>query len=353
MKKLCVLFTICLMLLSACQRNSGTDFEEKTSDTSFISEETEETEETKDPDFYDKPFDFSASLNMFNNKNNSLMPCCCEFKTPENKLLPFTMYTRCSPDESVEDKDNIPADIYVFGDGKLLEFRLSSDTESGSFATVNRVYLKAEEDTYFDVQVNLDTGSQIKVITVLINYYPEYMPFRGLGQIDGTLTYSFKNTDCSFEASDIQTGSDFYLTIPGLSTGGSSVELGNIGLSETDNNMTENHMYYDVDLSQPDKDSLYIKFNSGDDMPYYAVAFCDGKLMNIFDGAYSYAVNCHNGEKTFQYKIPEELIPEQGLHTFQAVFFPALPYSDKEDNPSVFPNHTSTIKVRVHTDRKK
>jgi len=50
-------------------------------------------------------------------------------------------------------------------------------------------------------------------------------------------------------------------------------------------------------------------------------------------------VNCQNGKRTFQYSVPIELIPESGLHTFQAI---AIPADAGEDLSSY-----STPKTRV------
>ena len=68
-------------------------------------------------------------------------------------------------------------------------------------------------------------------------------------------------------------------------------------------------------------------------------SFSFNSSLNVFDNNYSYKVNCQNGKRTFQYSVPIELIPESGLHTFQAI---AIPADAGEDLSSY-----STPKTRV------
>ncbi len=74
-------------------------------------------------------------------------------------------------------------------------------------------------------------------------------------------------------------------------------------------------------------------------LPYYIFLLCDGKIIKAFDDKYTYKVNCLNGDRTFQYLIPNKLLPDSGLHTFQAFAIPA----EKYDNL----NSYSTKKIRI------
>lgn len=71
------------------------------------------------------------------------------------------------------------------------------------------------------------------------------------------------------------------------------------------------------------------------------MVLCDGNIIDLFDHCCIYKVNCKGGKQTFQYKIPDSLIPESGLHTFQAIAFPL------NDSEELTPYTTYKIRVQV------
>lgn len=117
------------------------------------------------------------------------------------------------------------------------------------------------------------------------------------------------------------------------------IDIGNRSLQNNNNVIVEPHHSKDIDISSSRE--LFLKFNSGDksDYPYYLFLLIDGHLVNAFGEKTS--VKCYSvcGTKSFQYQIPKSLIPNNGVHFFQAV---AIPCGITENIIAV-----SSVRVRV------
>lgn len=327
MKRLALIWLfICAFLFTGCQRENTLSENSTNSDISLES------------------FDFSCSINVFRNDNDSLIPCGYSFDTPENNFLPLTVSTKVSPDKSVESND-IPMRIYVFGNGVPLDFCLKNNTSGSKFSKIHELSVNKDVDNTFDISINLDIGEEIHILSILCDYFPEDIPQKGLGSYSGCIVYSMVNTQFKQKPhiDDIQ---NRYYNSEDKEFG---FDIGKNTLSENNSAIAEHHFYDDVTVSDA-KEGVYIKFNSGaqTDIPFYIILFYDGELISPFEGYYSRSVDCASGKKSFQYQIPMNYFETDGLHTFRAV---ALPAFGRISNGKIEMPYYSTNKVRVQVLR--
>lgn len=275
-------------------------------------------------------FSFSSSLNVFYS-HKAAVPLGNALDIKGHELISLKLLSNVSPDTSL-DNDNITMRIWILLDGSPIEFGVNNN----EFKMVNDISVKGFSDE--TTEISFHASKSIKLITIICVYYPEDIPSRGLGAYSGEISYTIINNTAVQDSISSSLYSDYYIDIPQKEEN-YGIDLGVIPVGENGNKVVEPHFDEDVILSE--NKNLYIKFNSGEDceMPYYVIVLCDGIMINVFDNNYSQKVDCLNGERTFEYPIPSEFIPESGLHTYQVI---AIPAGVGEDLSSY-----STPKIRV------
>lgn len=290
-----------------------------------------------DPDLYLEVFNFRSRLLILDRGGNTHKT---HFSMPTDGKLGLTVNAEIVPDKSMIE---IPAAIrvYILGDGKPLKFQVPGLSESDF---VHEIVPSDLSGFSFDIDLDLTSSDEINTIAVIWDMYPDYIPKKGTGQFGGCTVHLMQNDSCTYYNFAVS-GDD-----PGYFNVGSEdeqLDIGTIALNSSDT-ITEEHFYNDILLTPENKD-LFIKFNSGKDsnVPYYMILFRDGELLDAFDGEYSYLVDCLSGERTIQIKIPESLIPDSGLHTFQAVAIPMYAHAQSDQNSRYSTISTSKIRVQV------
>lgn len=312
---------------------------------------TESNTSDNDPDLYLKDFSFKTNLNAFLRKGDKMQDACqYVFEVPTDKNLSLSLLTSVVPDKSIE-IDAVPMRLYTFGDDKPLKFRLKNSNDNASSELYSELKIEKSKDTRIDIDVDLSDVEDIKTITIICDYLPDSIPQKGCGSYSGFIIYSMTNKKYVKETETDEDGDkslyyklsceDFFIDIGVNSLEDARPNNGNYTYNP------ENHFYEDVDLNGKSK-ALYVKYNSGSriDIPYYMILFCDGMLLDAFDGEYSKKVNCHSGERSFQFRIPDKYIPQDGLHTFYAITFPVNAYNYDSEIPYI---NIYTIKTRVRS----
>lgn len=298
-----------------------------------------------DPDFHWENFSASQVSEIRDRESTFQMH---SFETPSDGLLKVALLAGCDPDKSMSDADAL-LDIHIFGDGVPLEFRFPNDPENSGFSTVHRLDVSSLIKN-IDMEIDLRSCGEIETIAMVSNFHPQYIPKKGLGEYRGCIMFLLENSACTYKLLDSDTPENRYFDIS--SEYGGRIDVGCVSLEKGEiltcsDKISERHFFDDVKLDPRNKE-LYIKFNgkNGYDFPYYVILFRDGELLDVFDGEYSRLVNCLSGTRTFQFKIPESYIPDEGLHTFQAAAIPA--YSGYQTKKYIFAE-CCTNKIRVKT----
>ena len=88
--------------------------------------------------------------------------------------------------------------------------------------------------------------------------------------------------------------------------------------------LSGNHMFEDVILNE-ENENLHIKASLGEtlNVDYYAGVFCNGELLNAFNGCKFIKFNTLNGTRVLDYIIDEEALPSKGTYAFQVVLIPS------------------------------
>lgn len=281
-----------------------------------------------------KDFTFNTSLNAFYN-NSSYTPLENKIEINKNELVNIKVLTNVTTDKSMY-TEYAPMRMWILADGKPIEFCINNNDKYKIF---NDIFVEVANDNLTDVSFNC--SYDVNIITKVCVYFPEDIPERGLGSYSGEISYTILNSAHSIDDNlkNSNSNSNFYINIPKKEEY-YGIDIGELTVKDNDNRALETHFYNDVLLTNENK-NLYVKFNSGDkkEISYYILVLCDGMLVDIFDGNYSYEVNCLNGSRTYQYCIPNNYIPDSGLHTFQAIAIPA----DKSEDLTSY----STPKIRV------
>lgn len=338
MKKIfpAVLIGICI-LLSGCQNS------DPISDSSLCPPGiTSGGSSSDDPDLYLEDFMFNARLLILDRGGSRLKT---HFVTPQDGLLKLSVNAEIKPDKSMA---AIPASIrfYVLGDGKPLNSRILGSSKNDPFSFVHEIFPVDLSNILFDMDIDLSMTHDIETISIIWNTYPEYIPKKGLGAVSGCIVYSIQNVGCAYNIHVSETNTEYY----SISSDENKLDIGTADLSSSDK-IVENHFYDDVTITPQNKE-LFAKFNSGkeSDNSYYLILLRDGKLLDAFDGGYSTIVDCKSGERTFQFKIPGEFIPDSGLHTFQAVAIPVYAFSQNSEKSRNEAICTTKIRVNIQAE---
>ena len=256
-------------------------------------------------------------------------------------------------------QDNIPYRIFVFADGKPVEFApegtddyalwhdYSMDendiTDHKAASTVlndgTTIYLPRYEDT---VKIDFKADENTHIINFVYCFFPELCQPKSWLSFNGTYTSMAVNTAYvpGAPAEIKQVGE--YIT-PDDPHG----RTGRCDYLYSADEPRNAYIWKDLEYSEQNN-SIYIEYNSGKRIAtwvdtdssgnrtetlintdtsgsFYLFLLIDGELVPAFDGDYTCFVDCKDGSRTFKYQIPPELLPESGRHT---VIFKPIPAED-------------------------
>ena len=225
--------------------------------------------------------------------------------------------------------------MYLFADDEPIPFSLDDKEYSQQCDTL----IDAREKQYSSITFRAE--KDVSIYNIVCVYFPEDIPNKGSGEYSGIITYTIFNKECNSDNKNDQSEiKKNYVEVEPIKNN-FGTDIGTLSIADNDQKVVENHFYDDVELS-PEKE-LYLKFNCGSEveMPsYYLLLLIDGKLTKAFGDDELIYVDCQSGTRSFEYAVNKDLLPKEGLHTFQLVAVP----SANGNNFSSF----STDKVRVN-----
>ena len=243
----------------------------------------------------------------------------------ENRTVTAYLQTRIaqySGDYSALTEQYITLRVFVFADGKPIDFALEGSDDY---------------DRFHDINVRTHEGGDTVSVTAITF------------QADPSMhTISFVGSFERIEWFD-QTKKDEFPIYSGIISAtaynyeaiGSLPENGNLGVYIEDAapaqgylQMSKSSEYYDEGMGAGYKgqflqdSSLYIKFNGNTDRPYYLIVLQNNEPAAAFDGQYSVAVTCH--ENIYMYEVKQSYLDILDKNITQAIAIPAAPSTDAD-----------------------
>lgn len=252
----------------------------------------------------------------------------------EQKTITATL-TNAIQQDPIMPVDNIPYCLYVFADGKPIEYApsgtddyalrhdYSMNENDADILTISDEGSTFQHSVYScTVNIDFDADEHTHIINFVCCYYPDtFQPRSWLG-FTGTNSAMAINT------------AYMPINLPETKQLGEYTAGGTMLHSEcyvyfANNGWRNEFMARDL-MYSAQNDTFLIEYSSGntekvwyDSDTFYLILLIDGKLRPAFGGEYSYLVDCENGEHTFKYEIPSELLPTNGNHTIQCIAIPA------------------------------
>lgn len=276
----------------------------------------------------------------------------------EPQIVTASLKSVFDPDPKMP-QDNIPYRIFVFADGKPIEFApegtddyalwhdysmdendITKDKAGGSMNNDGTwVYTPRYEDT---VKIDFKADKNTHIINFVYSFFPElcqphsWLAFSGMDSAMAVNTAYVPGAPAEIK----QVGEYVTPDDPKGGTGGCDF----LYIADDYRNA---FLWKDLEYSEHNN-TFYIEYNSGrkrdnrlgdleESGSYYLFLLIDGELQPAFDGDYSCFVDCENGTRTFKYQIPPELLPTSGKHTIQYMLLPAeeCSYSCGEATPRI------------------
>lgn len=301
-------------------------------------------------------FSFSVQMNVseISETGSSDLSVGYKMNIIETKKVDLVLSTMVIPDRSII-RDEIPVKCFIVADGELVSFSV----DGGSFSIQNTFAVKPE--TLSKVIVSFIGNPDMRYISVVVCAFPDDIPALGIGLYSGVCTYSIVNISNKNKEVDFVKNSDNYLSIK------MNDDLFGIGidtLSFQDNNKANSTQNLDDIIVHKGKDDLWIKFKEDASVNgidylggYYSLfVLCNGDVLPVFSGEYTRTLFTpviheeNSNTDVFQFPIPEEYLPDDGLNTFQAIAGPYyIPEAEKQIDEcgSIALKGFSTPKTRV------
>lgn len=298
-------------------------------------------------------FSFSMTMNVFDYDDNLK---CIGYKTniTKDEEKRYSLSVRVIPDQSM-DYNIIPVKLLIIADGRFIPFSADGNEEK---LLQNTIQISPGADT--TIAVNFTANADMRYITIVACALPEDVPDLGIGLYSGVCTYTVVNNneaECVMNTIDSENYFEVAATEDNSGLG--------IDIKSLQERQQSTSSEYDKDIIyNKNTDNLWVKFNADAsladaDIPlsaYYSLfVLCDGEPTPIFNGEYLHTVHtpAEDAQKScktaFQFQISNEYIPNDGLHTFQAIAVPYYIADIQEvidDDPNVL-RGLSTFKTRV------
>lgn len=301
-------------------------------------------------------FSFSMSMNVFDyDDGGNLKSVGYKTNIIESEERRYLLSLRVVPDQSMN-YDIIPIKLLTIVDGEFIPFSVNSDDKKSLQKTI-----EVEPGADTNVIISFAANTDMRYITIVACALPEDVPNLGVGLYSGVCTYTIVNENNKTEYSTDLLDNENYFEV--------SATEDNIGLgidikSLQDRQQSESSQYDKDIIYKKNTDKLWVKFNSDTSLAdvntplnaYYSLfVLCDGEPIPIFNGEYLHTVHTpaedvkKSSQMAFQFPISDEYIPDDGLHTFQAIAVPNYIYGIQEildKDPNVL-RGLSTPKTRV------
>ncbi|MCH5206535.1 MAG: hypothetical protein J1F09_06235 [Oscillospiraceae bacterium] len=231
--------------------------------------------------------------------------------------------------------DNIPYRVFVFADGKPIEFATAGTDDYALWHdyvlddVVRRAYYDEEDGTVWKGEIQGYTSIDFKAdetmrnITFVGTAYPGYFqPHSWSGFPLPATSLAVNNSCVSDKAPESKNIGEFF----------DKADIGkgkyswfcDLYLGSDGNDARYDHR--DLEYSELNND-IYLECLYKD-YSYYLMLLIDDEPVPIFDGEYAYFVEGGDPSRVFRYKIPAEYLPTEGQHTIQGVAISCYPNID-------------------------
>ncbi len=249
---------------------------------------------------------------------------------------------------NAEGVDNeIDANVYVICDGHLIKHSFDENAEPTEKSAIK--LRNAVEET-FDLYIPpTELGDfEQKHMWVCIVTEPDYAFKSPAQEVELFLHSSLavKSTGGEIEYTSVYEAQEKDY-IDGISA---SIDYAvNIGEYTGSTPLIQDNGGAAAEKPQIDSDSDFAVTAYLDDLDYYLAVFCDGELMNAFDGKPFMKVNCRgeNGARSVKYSLDKDILPENGEHTFSVIALPNQIRDDALDYGSVECSNRHTIIINM------
>ncbi len=229
--------------------------------------------------------------------------------------LDFSKESVGSDWEGIYKEGGINADVQLFCNGQVIKHSLDENAEASEKTTVGLNNGKGNVITVYVPPTELGNIDE-SLLCVCVNLIPEYIPESPRGEITMFTTWYVPVTssgeDTVSEAYEAQENDYIYSSdLPKLRR----IDIGKY--DESSHSSAKNSM---DEVAVIDKDSDFaVTANLKDDNDYYLAVFCDGELINAFDGKPLMKVNCQGGKRMVKYSLDKESLPENGDHAYSVM----------------------------------
>lgn len=243
----------------------------------------------------------------------------------ENQTVTAYLQTRIaqySDDYSALTDEDVTLRVFVFADGKPIDFALDGTDDY---------------DKFHDITVRThDGGDTVSVTAITFNADPSMHTISFIGSFERIEWFDQTKKDEFSIYSGIISATAY-----NYEAAGSQPENGNLGMYiEADTpaqsylQMSTSSEYYEEGMGAGYKgqflqdSSLYIKFKGGFDRPYYLIVLQNDEPAAVFDGQYSVSVTCH--DNLYMYEVKQSELEILDKNITQAIAVPAAPGTDAD-----------------------
>lgn len=237
--------------------------------------------------------------------------------------------------------DNIPYCVYVFADGKPIEFapagtddyaaRHDYSMDESNITLENATTAVFNDGTsisgsrYSDtIKIDFAVDEHTHILNFVYCFYPDTVQPRSWLLYKGTDTATAVNT--AFVPNEPADTKELGRYIDPLEMPYTK-QCFYLYLAD---DLRNGFLNKDLEYFKEDG-TFVIEYNSGnhekeiyyDSDRFYLVLLIDGEIQPAFGGEYSYLVDCEDGASTFKYEIPSDILPTSGTHTIQCIAIPA------------------------------
>ncbi len=231
-------------------------------------------------------------------------------------------------------ENGINADIYVFCNGQVIKHSLDPNEEATEKTTI-AVTPNIQTDTHIYIPPTQLGNIESGLLWVCIDEIPEYIPESPRGELAMKsmlpTTISSSGEEIASSAYEAQENDYIYGEYPrGQLDPAKREEIDGkflaVDIGKYDESCHSSSKNFMDDVAVIDKDTDFaVTAYFENDFDYYLAVFCDGELINAFDGKPLMKVNCQGGKRMIKYSLDKESLPGNGDHAYSVIAMPECP----------------------------
>ncbi len=231
------------------------------------------------------------------------------------------------------EENGIKTDIYVFCNGQVIKHSLDPNEEAAEKTTVT-VTANKQNKTHIYIPPTELGNVENALLWVCADQLPEYIPESPRGELPMTAVWAAAITSSAGESVpsvyEAQENDYIYGEQPtassdptGANEGEEKIYTADIGKYNERCHSSSKKTMDEVAVIDKDTDFAITAYFEND-FDYYLAVFCDGELINAFDGKPLMKANCQGGERMIKYSLDKESLPENGYHSYSVIALPEM-----------------------------